>query len=74
MSREGRNRDRLVGLFALGAILLNPPIISLFADATLFGWPLLFVYIFCAWSALIAAIAFTVERGGERNRHPREED
>lgn len=73
MPREARNRDRLVGLFVLGAILLNPPIISLFADATLFGWPLLFVYLFCAWSVLIVAIAFTVERGGKRKRDPRGE-
>jgi len=66
MLRKARNADRLAGLFALGLILLNPPIISLFADATVFGWPLLFVYLFCAWSAIIAAIAFMVERGGRK--------
>jgi hypothetical protein len=73
MSREGRNRDRLVGLFALGVILLNPPIISLFADATFFGWPLLYVYLFCTWSALIAAIALAVEGRGKCKRDRREE-
>ena len=62
MPREARRRDRLVGLFALGLILFNPPTIWLFSGATLFGWPRLFVYLFCAWAALIAMIALTVER------------
>ena len=62
MPREARRRDRLVGLFALGLILFNPPTLWLFSGATLFGWPRLFVYLFCAWAALIAMIAFTVDR------------
>jgi hypothetical protein len=62
MPQEARRRDRLVGLFALGVILFNPPVLWLFADATLLGWPLLFVYLFCAWGAFTAMIALTVER------------
>jgi hypothetical protein len=62
MPREARRRDRLVGLFALGVVLFNPPVLWLFADATLFGWPLLFVYLFCAWAVFTALIALTVER------------
>jgi hypothetical protein len=62
MPQEARRRDRLVGLFALGFVLFNPPVLRLFAGATLFGWPLLFVYLFCAWAALTAMVAFTVER------------
>jgi hypothetical protein len=64
MLRETRRRDRLVGLFALGLVLFSPPTLWLFAGATLFGWPLLFVYLFCAWAALVAMIALTVERKG----------
>jgi hypothetical protein len=62
MPQEARRRDRLVGLFALGFVLFNPPVLRLFAGATLFGWPLLFVYLFCAWAAFTAMVALTVER------------
>ena len=72
MPREARRRDQLVGLFALGVVLFNPPVLWLFAGATLFGWPLLFVYLFCAWAALTVMVALTVERG--RMRSPFEED
>jgi hypothetical protein len=61
MPQEARRRDRLVGLFALGLVLFNPPTLWIFAGSTLFGWPLLFVYLFCAWAALTAMIALTVE-------------
>jgi hypothetical protein len=67
MPREARRRDRLVGLFALGVVLFNPPVLWLFADATLFGWPLLFVYLFCAWAVFTALIALTVERKRTRS-------
>jgi hypothetical protein len=62
MPQEARRRDRLVGLFALGLILFSPPVLRLFAGTTVLGWPLLFVYLFCAWAALTAMIALTVER------------
>jgi hypothetical protein len=68
MPREARRRDRLVSLFALGLVLFNPPALWLFVGATLFGWPLLFVYLFFAWAALIAMIALTVERKGAQSR------
>jgi len=60
MPQEARSRDRLVGLFVLGLVLFNPPTLWLFAGATLFGWPLLFVYLFCA--AVTAMVALIVER------------
>jgi hypothetical protein len=72
MPREARRRDRLVGLFALGLVLFNPPVLWLFAGTTLFGWPLLFVYLFCAWTALTGMVALTVER--RRMRSPFEDD
>jgi hypothetical protein len=62
MPREARRRDRLAALFVLGVILFNPPLLWLFAGETLFGWPLLFVYLFCAWGVLVAMIALTIER------------
>ncbi|MGP0061603.1 MAG: hypothetical protein ACLPID_20225 [Beijerinckiaceae bacterium] len=74
MPREARRRDRLVGLFALGVVLFNPPVLWLFADATLFGWPLLFVYLFCAWAVFTALIALTVERKRTRSSNHVGED
>jgi hypothetical protein len=66
MPQEARRRDRLVGLFALGLILLNPPVLWMLAGITVAGWPLPFVYLFCAWAALIAMIALVVEHRKQR--------
>ncbi|MCP4106813.1 MAG: hypothetical protein GY749_14960 [Desulfobacteraceae bacterium] len=53
---------RLVGMFLLGCILLNYPILSLFnIDIMLFGIPLLYVYIFGIWAALIGLIVFITQ-------------
>lgn len=66
MLRRVRRRDRLVGLFILGVILFNPPVLNLFGG-TLFGWPVLFVYIFAAWALIIAGVALAVRAdAGER--------
>lgn len=64
MLRRTARRDRLIGLFVLGVVLFNPPILNLFGG-TIFGWPALFVYLFAAWALLIAGIAFVNERGSD---------
>jgi hypothetical protein len=64
MLRRTARRDRFIGLFVIGAILFNPPILNLFGG-TVFGWPTLFVYLFVAWAVIIAGIALVVERGGD---------
>jgi hypothetical protein len=66
MPDEARRRDKLVGLFVAGAVLLNPPLLTLVGGSTIGGWPSLFVYIFVAWVLVIAALALTVEG----RRHP----
>lgn len=66
MTDEARQRDKLVGLFILGVIAFNPPVLGLFAGATLFGWPLLYVYLFTVWAALIGATALVIERRRRR--------
>ena len=44
---------RLVGLFLLGAVLFNYPILSLFnRDAFPFGIPILYLYLFGFWALL----------------------
>ncbi len=68
MTEEARQRDKLVGLFALGVALFNPPLLLLFSGRTMFGWPLLYVYLFCVWAILIGAVALVVERRSRRKR------
>jgi len=46
----------------LGLLLFNYPILALFnVTGTVFGVPLLYAYIFIAWAALIAMMAFVAE-------------
>lgn len=62
MLRRAARRDRLVGLFLLGLVLFNPPVINLFRG-TLFGWPVLYLYLFGAWGAMIGLLAWVADRG-----------
>lgn len=56
---ENRNR-RLIGLFFLGTVLFNFPILSLFSrHTTVLGFPLLYVYLFMGWLAIIILMALT---------------
>ncbi len=49
-----RRDQRLIALFLCGAVLLNYPLLSLFAgDGLLFGLPILAVYLFTIWALLI---------------------
>jgi hypothetical protein len=73
MPEDLRRRDRLIGLFLLALVLLNPPIIWLFGrGSTLYGLPLLYVYLFAAWLVVIAAVAWTAE--GQAMRRRRDEE
>jgi hypothetical protein len=65
MLRRTQRRDRLLGLFLAGVVLFNPPVLNLFGG-TIFGWPVLYLYLYGAWAVLIAGIAFISERGGRR--------
>ncbi|CAH1748601.1 conserved protein of unknown function [Thauera humireducens] len=64
MMRKALAGQRLVAVFIAGVLLLNFPLLALFdGPSTLFGWPLLHVYLFGVWSALIVLVAWIVERG-----------
>jgi hypothetical protein len=64
--RDNLKGQRLVALFLLGCLLLNYPLVSLFAGmAEVAGVPLLYVYVFFAWALLIAAMALVIERLGD---------
>ena len=55
--------QRLIGLCLLGFVLFNYPILALFnLPATVFGIPVLYAWIFCAWAILIALMAWVVEK------------
>ena len=51
---------RLIGLFLLGGLLFNYPVLSIFNRAVLIGGvPLLYLYLFTAWALLIVLTALT---------------
>jgi len=55
--------ERLVAIFMLGWVLLNWPILPLFArSGEVAGIPLLYAWVFSAWALLIALMAWLVER------------
>ena len=63
MIRSSLKGQRLVALFLLGCLLLNYPLVSLFAGTEqVLGVPLLYVYVFFVWALLIALVAIVVER------------
>ena len=63
MARPSRKGERLAGLFLLGCLLFNFPLLALFnVRATVFGIPLLYAYLFAAWALLIALVAVIMER------------
>lgn len=62
-ARTEQRGQRLAALFLLGCLLFNYPLLQLFArDDVLFGIPVLYCYVFGAWSALIGLMALVVER------------
>ena len=55
--RQSRHNNRWVGLFLLGYLLLNYPLISLFNLKRLAaGIPVLYIYIFSVWAFLILLV------------------
>ena len=63
MPKASRKGQRLVGLFLLGCLLFNYPLLALFnVRASVFGIPLLYAYLFSAWALLIVLVAVIMER------------
>jgi len=66
MNRFRLTGQRLTAVFLLGLVLLNYPLLFLFdGKAVLYGIPLLYVYVFFTWAALIALMAWIIERRRE---------
>jgi hypothetical protein len=63
MSRSGLASERVVALLILGILLFSPPFILIFdKTAMIAGIPVLFLYLFVAWAALIALMVLIIER------------
>lgn len=62
MDKTDVKSQRLVALCMLGVLLFNYPMLALFnVAATVFGIPILYAYIFTAWTLLTACMAYVVE-------------
>ena len=74
MARPEARGERSLGLFALGLLVFNPPLLSIFSvEVMLFGLPLLYLYLFAAWAVLIALLALNAGPGARRDRKPARE-
>jgi hypothetical protein len=64
VQKSSRQGPRLVGLFLLGCLLFSYPMLAVFnVRDTLFGIPVLYAYLFTAWTVLIALVAAILGRG-----------
>jgi hypothetical protein len=64
MHGPGSIGERAIALFLLAFLAFNPPLLSIFSsDQILFGVPLLYLYLFCAWAGVIALIGLHAVSG-----------
>ncbi len=62
MNKRQWQGQRLIALFLIGCLLFNYPLLSLFSqEGMIWGIPVLYVYIFSAWAALIGLMALVIE-------------
>ena len=63
MAKTTRRSAQLAGLFLLGCLFFNYPLIVLFnVRATILGVPVLYAYLFAAWGLLILLAALVMRR------------
>lgn len=65
MRDQNRDGERLGAVFLVGLVLFNPLLIRIFdggADVAVFGVPLLYLYLFVGWAALIGLMAVVAEQ------------
>jgi len=64
--RNAATGDRLIALFLLGVLLFSAPMMAIFNVETLvLGIPLLFLYLFGTWLAVVALVALVLGRHRE---------
>lgn len=68
MIHRDRAQEQLIALFVLGVVLMLPPLLVIFNQPVrVLGVPVLFLYLFIVWAAIIgltAAIARRMAGGG----------
>lgn len=65
--KHGATIESLVFLFLLGLLLFNAPVLSIFnVPDYVLGIPVLYLYLFTVWAALIALMALTIENAATR--------
>ena len=58
-----QSKEALIILFIIGALILNYPFLHLFNQPwTLFGIPLLYLYLYLVWFVMIVLLIVIVER------------
>ena len=63
MNQPDDKSQRMLGVFLLGTLLFNFPLLALFnRTASILGVPLLYAYIFASWALVIGLLALVVER------------
>ena len=71
MTPESIKGRRLVGVFLLGFVLFNYPIVSLFnIEAELLGIPVLYYYCFGAWLLVIILIRYVTRYQVRHSKSP----
>lgn len=64
MHRSLLLRQRMVGIFLLGLLLLYSPLMTVFDTAAeLLGFPVSYLYLFGSWLVLLILTAWSVEGG-----------
>lgn len=62
IAKRSSRGQRLIGVFLLGIVLFNFPILALFNVVnTVFGVPVLYAYLFLAWALLILLMYLAIE-------------
>ena len=71
MAGPHKTSERSVALFLMGALAFSPPLLFIFsAERSILGVPLLYLYLFVGWLALIVLTGVLAGRRrlGERDR------
>jgi hypothetical protein len=64
MADDRLKNERLAAIFITGLVLFSYPLLSLFnLGVRLLGIPLLYIYLFSAWLAIIVLTALTTMAG-----------
>jgi hypothetical protein len=71
MTNDNVKNKRLVGLFLLGCLLFNYPLLSLFnLKRMLYSLPLFYLYIFTVWSAMIILLIVITNHSSAQHKPP----